>query len=230
MSSTSPKPILAVLGKEIQLEFQNIGALLASSFFGLVSVLAISFTTSSETPSPTTNAGIFCVVLLFSSVLNISRTFIHEDEQSTFDLMRMHVQPSQMYLGKAACHALINLVLAVLLIVLFVLFAGFNVLHWDWLLLGVALESLTLTATICMTSMLVVGASHRWILVALISMVMLLPQTAMAISVLRFGLGTGFIEGAAKGAIGLAGMLLMFGAGVPALADAVWKRGGNEID
>lgn len=215
--------VLAILGKEWCTERRAKHALLTSSLFSVLSVIAMAFASAEQRPTPTLYAGMFTVVLLFAATITLPRVFLAEDEQGTMDLLRLLSRPEAAFWGKFFFALLQVAVTAAVLATLFVGLSGVEVRDPGIFVVGLAMESFTLAATISVTGVLVVGASNRWLLGAVVALPLLLPQVTLSIGVLRFAFGEGAREAATQNLGGLALFalgILSFG---PILAHYMWR-------
>lgn len=214
---------IAVFHKEWLTEMRSRHGLFTSFLFSLLAVFAMSLASFSSPPDPSTAAGMLAVTLVFSSIVAFPRTFIVEDEQGTFDLLRLAADPSAAFAGKALYNALLSLITATVLSVLFVNLTGVPVKDQALFYSGVLLASLALSGGVSICGAIVMGANNRWLLGASVSLPILLPQIFLGMGATRVAFGTGGIEGGWQCVIGLAGFSLALAAGGPLLANAAWN-------
>lgn len=168
-------------------------------------------------------AGLLTLALLFAASVTLPRLFVLEDEQGTLDLLRLVSRPEAAWLGKLLFGLVQMGLTALFLGTLFVALTGVALPNPIWLVIGLLLEALTLSAAIAVTGVLVAGASNRWLLSSVLALPLLLPQVTLSMGVLRYAFGQGTESVAAQNAIGLmlyAVAALSFG---PTLARLLWQ-------
>jgi heme exporter protein B len=97
------KPVLAVLGKDLRLEFRTFETLPAMALFSLSTFVIFHFALARSTVSGQLAAGILTVTLLFAGLLGSGRLFVAEREQGGFDAFLLApVDRTALLLAKAA--------------------------------------------------------------------------------------------------------------------------------
>ena len=215
---------LAVFRKEWRTEMRQKHGLFTSSLFSVLAVAAMAFAAQTQKPQPTLAAGMLTVVLLFAATTSIARLFLVEDEQGTFEFLRMVAPPRAVFNGKIIYGSIQMLVTGLVLAMVFVAAVHVEVRHPVLFLVALVSECLVLAAASGLCGALVIGASNRWLLASVLSLPMLLPQTAMAVSAIRVSLGEGFLEGGWSATVGLLGFLAALYAVGPWLVESVWRR------
>lgn len=214
---------LAVFNKEWLTEMRSRHGLFTSFLFSLLAVFAMSLASFSSKPDASTAAGMLAVTLVFSSIVSIPRTFLIEDEQGTFDILRLAADPSAVFAGKALYNALVSLLTAVVLSVLFVNLTSAKVADPAMFGASVVLGSIALAYGVSICGALVMGANNRWLLGASVALPILLPQIFLGMGAMRVALGAGGSAGGWQCVTGLGGFALALAAGGPLLAYAAWN-------
>lgn len=215
--------LLAMLRKEWKSEGRTIHGLLSAGLFSLLAVVTLSYSTYLEKPSPTVAGGLIGVALLFSAVSGLPRTLLAEEEQGTFDLLRMIAPPQAAIWGKMLFNIFQMLITALLLGVVFVAFGGIEVKSPGLYVATLAVEALALGAGVTFCGALSMGASNRWVLVGVLALPILLPQMAAGIGAFRGAFGAGSTQS------GWTNLLVLFGYATgllsigPVLVASIWK-------
>ena len=116
------KPVLAVLGKDLRLEFRTFETLPAMALFSLSTFVIFHFALARSTVSGQLAAGILTVTLLFAGLLGSGRLFVAEREQGGFDAFLLApVDRTSLLLAKAAAMFLFLAVLEVVAVPAFAL-------------------------------------------------------------------------------------------------------------
>jgi len=214
---------LAVFHKEWLTEMRSRHGLFTSFLFSLLAVVAMSLSSFATKPAPSIAAGMLCVTLLFSAVVALPRSFLVEDEQGTFDLLRLAVEPSAAFAGKLLYNAVQALLSVAVLSVLFVTMTGVTVLDPLLFALGCLFTALSLAGGVSVCGALVMGASNRWLLGTAAALPILLPQVFLGMGALKVAFGQGTVSGGWMCVTGLFGWALTLASIGPFLAAAAWK-------
>lgn len=223
MNSNLWAETLAVFQKEWRTEMRSRHGLFTSFLFSLLAVVAMSIASFGQKPPPNLAAGMICVTLLFSAVIALPRSFLVEDEQGTFDLIRLAADPLALFQGKLLYNALQGLVSALVLAVMFLALTNVPLVHGLMFWVGLSMFVLGVCAGVSVCGAFVIGATNRWLLGTVAALPVLLPQVFLGIGALRAALGAGFVAGGWQCVAGLAGWALVLGSGGPYLAAAAWK-------
>ncbi len=208
MNSDWAKVIRAVFLKELRSETQHRGGLLTTLLVGLVIMTGLGFAANGDELTPKVVAGLIVAGLLFTSLLSIPRLYLVEEDQGTLPLLRMVASPEAIFSGKFLFGWVQTIALNLFLAFLFVVLMDASVHVW-WTFIGaIVLESTTFVATCCLSGILVLGASGRWMLVTVVAGSLLLPQTALAVHLLKFSFGRFPGQDPLVAAVGMAGFAL----------------------
>lgn len=214
---------LAVFQKEWMAEMRSRHGLYTSSMFSLLAVVAMSFASFAVKPPPSLAAGMLCVTLLFSSVVALPRTFLSEDEQGTFDLLRLAAEPSAAFAGKMLYNIVQSVISVAILTTLFVTITGLDVGQPLIFVTGCLFTALTLASGVSLCGAIVIGASNRWLLGSAAALPVLLPQIFLGMGALRVSFGQGTVTGGWMCVLGLFGWALALGSAGPLIAAAAWR-------
>lgn len=213
----------AALGKEARVEFRARHGLLTTMLFGVLALTAISFASFGQAPSPDQAAGALSAVLLFAAVISLPRAFLVEDEQGTFDTLRLWARPEVAYLAKMAFAAGQMLVTSLPMGALFSVLSRTPVERPGLFVAGLLLFGAALAAGSSLCGALSLGARNRWVLASVVSLPLLLPTVALGVGVFRVAFGAGSLGSGLAGLAGLAGFALALLSGSPWLVRAVWR-------
>jgi len=194
--SSSLSAVWAVFLKEFRSEIRQQSGLWTVGLFSLITVVVLAFSLQRQDVSPTLHAGLLQVALLFSAMLTLPRSYLVEDEQQTFDFLRMMCEPEVIFWGKLLYIACGFLISGLILVGLYSFFGNAKILHPELLILGIVTQTLSLPPTMAICGSLAMSAQNRWILVASIALPLLLPQMVLAVGISRVAFGDGSINGA----------------------------------
>lgn len=220
----------ALFAKEFLAEIRNQSAWLSSALFGLSSIVAIAFSTFNQNPTPTQHAGMLTIVLVFAATVTLPRVFMAEEEQQTFDFLRLIAKPEAIWLGKAA-YCTVQMVLnGLVLALLYSVFTKVQVVNYPLYFGATLLEAISLGVSLSLCGSIALGASSRWLLTTVIALPLVLPQIAISIGAIRPALGEGSVSGGIQNLVALLGFAIAMVTFGPPLSKVLWKLYPGEQD
>ena len=165
----------AVFEKDLRLELRNRYTLNMLFLFVLATILMVLFATSQEALSPRLSAALLWIVILFATVIGLTRGFISEVEQETILLLQLHVTPASVYAGKLLFNTLLTLVLNLIALLAFLLILGVEVTRFDLLAVTLLLGSIGLSGATTLLSAIIAKATNRGPLLPVLAFPILVP-------------------------------------------------------
>lgn len=224
MKSGWASETLAIVRKEWLSEVRSKHGLYTALLFSLLTVTAAGFASFTERLMGTVAGGMLTLALLFMAVVALPRYLLNEDEQGTFDLLRLIARPEVIASGKLIACALQMLVTGFALSVLYVAFAQVTVTDWPLFLSAVVAESLALAAGVAFCGGLVMGSANRWIMASVAALPILLPQMALSVAAIGAGLGSGRPTLGWQSVVGLVGYAVALASLGPIILARVWSE------
>jgi heme exporter protein B len=167
--------VQAICVKDLRAEFRTRYALGAIGLFAVTTLTVISFALGPYGLEQELLVALFWVVLFFSAMAGLARTFVHEEETRTAPALRLAAAPGAVYLGKFLFNLILLLLLEVLVVPLFVVMMGLEVEHAGFFFLILALGDLGLAAVTTVIAAIVAQASARGALFTVLAFPLLLP-------------------------------------------------------
>ena len=122
---------IAVFRRELLAEWRTrvaVNSLFLFAFAVLVLVAyAVGPTRLSPEDRPTVNAVLLWIVLFFSAMTGLSRTFVHEEDPGTDAALRLSAPPSGVLLGKLLANVALLGAVTAFIVPLFVVLMGFEI-------------------------------------------------------------------------------------------------------
>ena len=177
----------AVFVKDARAEMRGRHALTAVVLFAITSTIAVSFVLSDWGSSPAVASALLWLIIYFSAMTGLSRSFVREEEIGTASLLRLAARPNSVYLGKLMSNVALLLVHHERKLrrgePLFVVLMSVRVAEPELLCAALAIGSLALSAGATMTAAMVSRASAKGTLFAAISLPLLIPVLVASIQV-----------------------------------------------
>ncbi|MEX2404579.1 MAG: heme exporter protein CcmB, partial [Balneolales bacterium] len=165
----------AVLMKDVQLELRSKYALNTVLAFVAGSLLIVLFSLRAEELPITARSGLIWIIILFASLSVLGRSFIAETERGTFDLLRLHGEPSAVYTGKLIFNFLFTLLVTFLTILVYLFMLNITVYH-PWLLVFILFfGTLGLAGVSTILGAVVSQASQKGTIYSVLSLPLLVP-------------------------------------------------------
>ncbi len=180
------KQALAIVAKDMRVEFRTRYALNALLMFALVTLTAVSFTTSSSsTISGDTNllSALFWIVLFFSTMTGASRSFVAEEDAHTAPLLRLSAGGTVVYWGKFAGNLMLLSVLGAVTFPLYVFLMSADVGNIGLHIVGIVLGTIGLSGGATIVAAIVAQSAVRGALFTALSFPVLLPFLVLAIQI-----------------------------------------------
>jgi heme exporter protein B len=153
--------------------------------FAATTLIAVSFSIGSfrigETERPFLYAVLLWIILVFSALSGLSRSFVKEEEAGTMDVLRLSARPQAVFLGKLFFNLTLLAALEVVIVPSFILIMEYNVAFPGFFVAMVISAGLGLGAGTTIVAAMIARASARGALFAALSFPLLFPLMITAI-------------------------------------------------
>ncbi len=173
---------LAVLMKDARCELRSKQALGAVLLFGVTSTVAVSFTVGALGVGSAVSATLLWLVIYFSAMAGLGRSFTREEETQTASLLRLALPPESVYLGKLAFNFLTLVGLELVTVPLFVVLMNCHIDRAAVFVFVLVLGNVALSAGATTAAAMVSRAANKGALFAGISFPLLAPALGIAIA------------------------------------------------
>ncbi len=174
--------VWAVLAKECRSEWRTRYGLNAALLFAITTLVAVSFAVGRLPDRTDLLAALLWVVLLFASLASLAHTFVREIDGRTMTFLRLVASPTAIALGKLLFNLLFLALLEIVIVPIYLLLMGGPSPRWGPFLALLALGSLALAAATTLVGALIAQTRGRGSLFAGVSIPVLLPIFAAAVS------------------------------------------------
>ncbi len=175
-----------IFHKDFSSELRMRFALNALIMFVVVSLSTILFAIGSEKATENVYAGMMWVVVFFSAMSGLSRTFVSEEERGTNLILSLIAHPVNIFLGKF----LFNLVLiffinTIIAILYLTLFSGFVIQNWYSFILAFVLGNIGIATSSTIIAAIIAKANVKGTLYPVLAFPILLPVILMLIEITK---------------------------------------------
>lgn len=172
--------------KDFYSELRMRFALNALIMFVVVAVSTILFSIGSERAPENVYAGMFWVVVFFSAMAGLSRSFVSEEERGTNLILSLIAHPLNIFLGKFFFNLIliffINTIIAILYLLLF---SDFIIQNWSSFILAFLLGNIGLAVSSTIIAAIISKANVKGTLYPVLAFPVLLPLILMLIEITK---------------------------------------------
>jgi heme exporter protein B len=181
-AGSTSRTVWAVLAKECRSEWRTRYGLNASLLFAITTLVVVSFAVGRLPDRTDLLSALLWVVLLFASLAALAHTFVREVDGHTMTFLRLVASPTAIALGKRRFNQLLLGVLGIVIVPVDLLLKGGPAPAWGPFLALLGLGSLALSAATTLIGALIAQTRGRGALFAGVSIPVLLPIFAAAVS------------------------------------------------
>ena len=223
--SGSILPAIAVLRKDFRSELRTRYALNALIMFVVTTLSIILFAIGNESASPEILAGVLWIVIFFSTMSGLSRSFVSEEERGTVMTLQLIARPLTVYAGKLMFNFLLLAALNLFTVSLYlVLITNFTVGTYSIFLVTLLLGTLGLAASSTIIAAIIAKANTRGTLYPVLSFPILLPLLLTVIHSTKLAVqGLQFAEAAGDLNVLLSYLVVILAVSY-VLFDVIWKE------
>jgi len=179
-------PVIVVFLKDIRSELRTRYALNALIMFVITTLSIILFSIGNENASQEVLSGVLWIIIFFSSMSGLSRTFVSEEERGTVMTLQLLARPLHIYFGKLLFNIVLMFLINILSVSLYlVLISSFIVRSYDIFALTILLGTLGLASAATIIAAIIAKANNKGTLFPVLSFPILLPLMLTVINATR---------------------------------------------
>ena len=184
-SSTYLSEAVAIWLRDLRGEFRTRYAVNAILMFAVTTLIAVSFSIGSfrigDAEQPFLYAVLLWIILVFSALSGLSRSFVKEEEASTMDVLKLSARPQSVFLGKLFFNLTLLGALEFIIVPLFILLMNYKIASPALFVAMVISGGFGLGAGTTIVAAMIAQASARGALFSVLSFPLLLPLMITAI-------------------------------------------------
>ncbi|TMQ74160.1 MAG: heme ABC transporter permease CcmB [Candidatus Eisenbacteria bacterium] len=180
--SSSGAAVWAILRKECRSEWRTRYGLNAALLFAVTTLTSVSFAVGRLTDRTDLLGALLWVVLLFAALSSLSHAFVREVEGHTLTLLRLVASPTAIALGKLLFNLVFLAVIEAVTVPLYLALMGAPPPKWGAFLALLGLGSLALAGSATLIGAVISQTRGRGALFAGVSLPLMLPVLAAAVS------------------------------------------------
>lgn len=184
-------PAAALLAKDIKCEVRNKHAAGSILLFALTSTIAVSLMLNGWGGKSQVSAALLWIVIYFSAMMGLSRSFVREEEQRTAAVLKLSIPPVSVYIGKLLFNFLLLAAVEIIAVPLFIVMMGCSVENAGAMVIALFLGTLGLCAGGTIAAAMISKATTKGALYAVICFPLLIPVIAVAIQATDYSFAGG---------------------------------------
>lgn len=182
-------PTTSIFKKELRSEVRTRYALNALLMFVVTTISVILFSLGNETVSAEVLAGVLWVIIFFSTMSGLSRTFISEEERGTVMTLQLVARPHPIFFGKLLFNVSLLSALNVFTVSLyFIVIPAFMPQNLGVFLLTLLLGTFGLASASTLIAAIIAKANVKGTLYPVLSFPILLPLLLSVINATKLSL------------------------------------------
>ncbi len=187
---------MSIFRKDLRSEIRTRYALNALLMFVVTTLSVVLFSIGNETVTPQVLAGIFWIIVFFSTMSGLSRTFISEEERGTVMTLQLVARPLSIYFGKLLFNLVLLAGLNLFTVVLFLLvLPNFTIQNYLVFSIGLVFGTLGLASASTILAAIIAKANVKGTLYPVLSFPILLPLLLSVINVTKLAVDNApFVE------------------------------------
>lgn len=188
------KGITAILAKDLQTELRSRYAINTVLAFVGASLLLILFALNADRLPPTPKSGLVWIIILFAALSSLSRTFVMETDRQTYDLLRLHSQAGEVFIGKLCYNYLFTFTVNLVTFVSYIFLLGMPVADGMAFTLVLLLGTAGLSGVATMLGAIVSQADRKGAIFSVLSIPLLFPLILILVRTTRAALLEGLTQ------------------------------------
>ncbi len=214
----------AIFVKDFRSELRTRYALNALIMFVVTTLAIVLFALGNEGTSSELLSGVLWIIIFFSAMSGLSRTFVSEEERGTVMTLHLIARPSMVYAGKLLFNFILLFLINVLTVILYLaLLTNFIIRTYDLFIVTMILGTMGLASASTIIAVIISKANVKGTLYPVLSFPILLPLLLTVIKATALSVeGASFSEGTGEFQVLLSYLVVIIAASY-LLFDFVWK-------
>jgi heme exporter protein B len=217
-------PTLTIFIKDLRSELRTRYALNALLMFVITTISIILFAIGNEAPSVEILSGMLWIVIFFSAMSGMSRSFVSEEERGTVMTLHLIATPASVYFGKLVFNLVLLLSMNIITVALYLLVVpNFIVQNFNIFVVTLILGTFGLASAATIIAAIIAKSNTKGTLYPVLSFPILLPLLLTVISATKMAIeGMSFNDASGEFRI-LISYTVVITAVSYLLFDYVWK-------
>lgn len=181
MKSSFVRSTAAVFAKDLRSELKTRYGVGSVALFAVTSLVVASFAVSPYALEADTQSAFLWIVLFFSAMSGLSRSFVKEEETRTSLALKLSAPALSVYFGKLLFNLALMFAVEIIVVPLFLIFLDIRLEAPAAFLASVAFGTLCLAASSTIVAAIIAKANSKATLFAVLSFPVCMPGLVMAV-------------------------------------------------
>jgi heme exporter protein B len=180
-----------ILRKEITQELRTRYAINTLLAFTGSALLLVLFTLSAQLLDPTPKSALVWIIILFAAMTGMMRSFVHETEKKTWDLLQLNAAATDVYVGKLLYNFLFLLILHIFTFFFYMVMMDMTIISPGILIASVLFGAAGLASVTTLTSAMIAKADRKGAVFSVLCIPLLVPLLLILARTTRIALVDG---------------------------------------
>ncbi len=215
---------LTVFKKDLSIELRTKHAINMVLAFVVASLLLIMFTLKVQDLNPTPKSGLVWIIILFSALSSLGRSFIGETDKNTYNVLRIYANGSSVFVGKMIYNMLFTLVINLLTFTLYIFLANIIIVSWWAFIMILFLGTAGLSSVSTMIAAIVSQADRKGAIFSVLTIPLFIPFVLLLTNLTKAAFVNGMTTGVTNDLMALIGFIgVTITAGI-VLFEYIWEE------
>ncbi len=215
---------LTVFKKDLRIELRTKHAINMVLAFVVASLLLVMFTLKVQDLNPTPKSGLVWIIILFSALSSLGRSFIIETDKNTYNVLRIYAQGSSVFVGKMVYNMLFTLAINLLTFTLYIFLANIIVVSWWAFIMILFLGTAGLSSVSTMIAAIVSQADRKGAIFSVLTIPLFIPFILLLTNLTKAAFVNGMNTGVTNDLMALVGFIgVTITAGI-ILFEYIWEE------
>ncbi len=215
---------ITVFKKDLRIELRTKHALNMVLAFVVASLLLVMFTLKVQDLNPTPKSGLVWIIILFSALSSLGRSFIIETDKNTYNVLRIYAQGSSVFAGKMVYNMLFTLAVNLLTFTLYIFLANIIVVSWWAFIMILFLGTAGLSSVSTMIAAIVSQADRKGAIFSVLTIPLFIPFILLLTNLTKAAFVNGMSTGVTNDLMALVGFIgVTITAGI-VLFEYIWEE------
>ncbi len=165
----------SIFKKDLRSEIKNRYVINSLIMFVIITIAIIRFSLGDEKVEDTILSGLFWIVIFFTAISGLSRTFIKEEETGTSLALKLSAGATEVFIGKLLFNFVLTFSLNMVIYFLFSLITGINIKNFAAFSITVILGNFGIVAASTIIAAIIAKANSKGTLYPVLAFPVLLP-------------------------------------------------------
>tara|TARA_R110002050_G_scaffold106504_2_gene216459 strand:+ start:22039 stop:22707 length:669 start_codon:yes stop_codon:yes gene_type:complete len=215
---------ITVFKKDLRIELRTKHAINMVLAFVVASLLLVMFTLKVQDLNPTPKSGLVWIIILFSALSSLGRSFIVETDKNTYNVLRIYAQGSSVFAGKMVYNMLFTLAINLLTFTLYIFLANIIVVSWWAFVMILFLGTAGLSSVSTMIAAIVSQADRKGAIFSVLTIPLFIPFILLLTNLTKAAFVNGMNAGVTNDLMALVGFIgVTITAGI-VLFEYIWEE------